>query len=225
MISLDSSLNERYTGTYFGVLVVRNFQPSAAGRAEFARFAAAELAKLRERFAGYDRKQLSTEDPVIAAYVSYYKRFKKSYHVLHQIESALAGKDLPEGLPLIQALFLTELQSSLLLAAHDLAQSALPFEIFAAEGGESYLGSGGREISLKTSDIAMRDQAGPILSIIYGQDERTRITERSSDALYLIDGVPGIEQAQYQAGLEYLRNILQIFQPDLEISSMELLQV
>lgn len=225
MISLDSSLNERYTGTSFGVLVVRNFQPSSAGRAEFARFAVDELARLRERFAGYDRKQLSTEDPVIAAYVRYYKRFKKSYHVLHQIESALAGKDLPEGLPLIQALFLTELQSSLLLAAHDLAQSALPFEIFAAEGGESYLGSGGREISLKTSDIAMRDQAGPILSIIYGQDERTRISEQSSDALYLIDGVPGIEQAQYQAGLEYLRNILQIFQPDLEISQMELLQV
>lgn len=225
MIGLDSSLKERYEGTYFGVLVVRNFQPSLAGREGFARFAANELAQLRERFAGFDRKRLSTEDPVIAAYVRYYKKFKKSYHVLHQIESVLAGKDLPDGLPLIQALFLSELRSSLLIAAHDLVHSALPFEIFAAEGGESYVGAGGRDISLKKGDIAMRDQAGPILSIIYGQDERTRIREQTSDALYLIDGVPGIERERYQAGLEYLRTILQIFQPDLEISCMELLQV
>ena len=165
------------------------------------------------------------ENPIVSAYVRYYNKFKKSYHVLPQIESIIGGKEIPDTSPLIQALFLTEIQTSMLIAGHDLEKTSPPFSIEQAEGGETYIGAGDESIVLKSGDISMRDNAGFILSIIYGQDERTRLTEYTSDILYLIDGVPGIEKSYFQTGLDTLLTNIRIFHPEIEPNLMEVLEV
>lgn len=54
-------------------------------------------------------------DPVIQSYVGYYKTFKKSYHVLLQLESLLfKDREFHAPDPLLQIIFLTELKNQLL---------------------------------------------------------------------------------------------------------------
>ncbi len=223
MFSIHPNLKEACPGTCFGLLVLRDFRPAAGGLAAFPGYAARELEAVRAANAGYDRKRCAAEDPVMAPYVRFYKRFKKSYHVLLQRESILQGKDLPQTLPAVQIMFLTEMQTGMLLAAYDLGPTRPPFSIERAAGGETFLGASGREVTVKAGDIVMRDEIGHILSIIYGQDLRTRITEDTRDVAYLIDGVPGLTKEQMEAALNILLQNLRILQPDLEPERMDVI--
>ncbi|OQB20802.1 MAG: B3/4 domain protein [Firmicutes bacterium ADurb.Bin182] len=223
MVTIQSNIKEKYPETHFGALVLLGFKSSLQGKEEFSRYAARELQKIRSRHPNYDRKQFCCENHIVSAYIKYYKKFKKTYHVLPQIESIIHGKEIPDTLPLIQALLLTEIQTGMLIAGHDLDNAALPFSIECAEGGETYVGAGGREIVLKPGDISMRDQSGFVLSIIYGQDERTRIKENTQNILYLIDGVSGIDKKYYADALDTLIHNVRIFQPSIEPVHMEVL--
>ncbi len=50
--------------------------------------------ELRARYVGMDRKALR-EEPVLAAYDAFYRRFRKSYHVQLQLESVvIKGKSI-----------------------------------------------------------------------------------------------------------------------------------
>ena len=129
------------------------------------------------------------------------------------------------AMPLVQALFLTEIATSLLIAGHDLKTAVSPFSIEMSRGGEAYTGTDGRDIVLKPDDICMRDGENFILSIIYGQDERTRITERTTDVLYLIDGVPGLEESHVKQGLDTLLACVRVFNPEIDPELMAVLRV
>lgn len=216
MIHIHPDMKAAYSGTYFGALAVRNFCPTPEGKAAFVPYSQNELSGVREKRKGFDRKRMASEDAVMAAYVKYYKKFKKTYHVLLQTESILQGRELPDTLAPVQVMFLTELQTGMLLSVQDLKKTALPMTVFGAEGGESFLGAGGRDIVLKPRDISVKDEAGVVLSIIYGQDERTRVREEAGDILYVINGVPGIPRETYEQTLDVLLYNLQILHPGLE---------
>lgn len=223
MIRLHENVQQTWPGARFGVLVLRGFAPQPGAGEAFARRAEAELEALRARHRDYDRKRFCQSDGVMAAYTRYYKKFKKSYFVLLQLESVLRGKGIPEAPPLVQALFLTELQSGMLLAGHDLNSLCPPLSIECAQGGEWCSVSGAGEVSLKPGDIAMRDGRGFFLSMIYGQAERTRITPATGDVFFLVDGVPGLDGACCEKTLERLLSNVRLFQPDAQPERMEVL--
>ena len=78
-------------------------------------------------------------DPVIQAYVGYYKTFKKSYHVLLQLESLLyKDREFHAPDPLLQIIFLTELKNKLLTAVHDVALLEYPLVVGVSSGQEQY---------------------------------------------------------------------------------------
>ncbi|PWC13175.1 hypothetical protein B4923_08080 [Brenneria roseae subsp. americana] len=214
MISITAGMTERYRRTPFGVLALRGYQESAGGLQRFRERADSELTKLRQTHGNRDRKALVDADNTLAAYVRYYKKFKKTYHVLPQIESALNGKSLPDAPGLIQALLLAELTTSLLIAGHDLQHLTLPLTIDVSQGNEHYLAAGDRDVQPKRNDICLKDRDGIILSIIYGQDDKSRITDTTRDVLFFIDGVPGIEHVVMEAGLDHLLDLLQTLCPD-----------
>ncbi|NDL66036.1 phenylalanine--tRNA ligase beta subunit-related protein [Acerihabitans arboris] len=217
MISLSMGMTEQYRRTPFGVLVMRDYQESAGRLQRFRERAGSELAKLRQAQGNKDRKALLDADNALAVYVRYYKKFKKTYHVLPQIESVLNGKNLPDALGLIQVLLLVELTTSLLIAGHDLQHLTLPLTIDVSQGKEHYLAAGGREVQPKKNDICLKDRDGIILSIIYGQDEKSRITDATRDVLFFIDGVPGIKREVVDAGLDQLVSLLFLLSPDARI--------
>ncbi len=223
MIEFDPSMNERYEDVLFGVLVLKGFHATAEGQKAFKKLVQEELELVRSLHADYNRKLFSETDEVISPYVRYYKKFKKTYHVLPQLESILSGKGFPDTLPLVQVLFMTEIKTSLLIAGHDLEKMKLPLTMHMARGGEEYIGAGGREVALKPNDICLKDQQGYILSIIYGQDEKTRIDEQTTDAFFLIDGVPQLERKHYEEGLKAMLHYINVLDPNITPSEMKVI--
>ncbi len=224
MIDLHPSMSLRYSDAPFGILLLHGVHTDAQSQAAFAALLQQEIEALRESCAGYERKAFCQTDTAMSAYIRYYKRYKKTYHVLPQLESILNGKPFPDTLPLIQALFMAELKTSLLIAGHDLRKCCPPLTILPAAGGETYEGSGGRAVAVKPADICLRDQNGFILSILYGQDEQTRITDATEDVLYLIDGVPGLTTAQVENGLDTLLGYVRTFAPEVTVTSRMVLR-
>jgi len=199
---------ETYPGACAGILAVSGANNPAHHPALEAKKRGLEE-ELRARFTGKDRQAIRAL-PVIEAYEAYYRRFKKTYHVQLQLESIVfKGKPIPSVAALVGAMFMAEIKNLLLTAGHDLALLELPVTLDVATGSERYTLLRGEEQQLKTGDMYMHDRAGILTSVIYGLDQRTRITDSTTDALFTVYAPPGIgEEAVYQHLLDIQQNIL-----------------
>lgn len=148
-----------------------------------------EIAKLRNGFADYDRKAVFGENP----YNRYFKRYKKTYPVLQQLESLLLkGRPFPSGNPVNEIAFLTELQTQTLLGTHDVERMRGTVELFCPAEKLPFPGMRGEEVHTYPGDVSGRDEDGIILSMIAGADERTCIHPDSRHIAYLFFGAPGV---------------------------------
>lgn len=171
---------------------------------------------LRQRFAGFDRATLK-QLPTIQAYNDYYKRFKKSYHVQLQLESVVfKGKGIPSVAGLVEVMFMAELKNLLLTAGHDLAKLEMPVSIQVAEGSEQYVRMDGQKQRLKKQDMYIADAAGIISSVIYGPDQRTKITADTQKALYTVYAPPGIDQASVKQHLKEIEEYVLLIAPEAQ---------
>jgi DNA/RNA-binding domain of Phe-tRNA-synthetase-like protein len=178
--------------------------------------------RLRARFAGGDRKSIEAL-PAILAYTAYYKPFKKTYHVQHQLESiAFKGKGLPSVAGLVEAMFMAELNNQLLTAGHDLDVVRLPITVHVSEGTERYVVLRGEEQALKAGDMFIADQQGVISNILYGPDQRTRLTAGTRNALFTVYAPRGIPAQAVHDHLQEIREYADIVSPDARV---ELLRV
>ena len=75
-----------------------------------------ELAAIKSQAETYDRKAEFSEDP----YFRYFRKHKKTYPVMAQLESfLLKDRPFPEYNPINQVAFLTELKTRMLTGTHD----------------------------------------------------------------------------------------------------------
>ncbi len=220
MIRVSESWIATYPGATAGILMMRGAANPERHPALEARKAELEL-QLRARFAGQDASVLKRLER-IQPYVAYYKRFGKSYHVQMQLESvALRGKDIPSVAALVEAMFLAELQNLLLTAGHDLAAVRLPVTIDAATGTERFVRLDGQEQQMKPRDMMMTDELGVISSVIYGPDQRTRITRETKDVLFMVYAPAGIGEETVRAHLEDVRANVLLVAPEARVETME----
>ncbi|MEJ2232507.1 MAG: phenylalanine--tRNA ligase beta subunit-related protein [Syntrophobacterales bacterium] len=221
MLLVSEKWKTTYPGAAAGILVMKNVA-NPARHSEFDGHKEAFQKQLRSRFAGYDRAGLKAL-PTIQAYNTYYKRYKKSYHVQLQLESvALKGRSIPRIAALVEAMFMAELNSLLLTAGHDLETVQQPIRLKVAEGTEFYTLLNGKEQLLKTGDMLMADAEGVISSVIYGPDRRTRITPETRQVFFGVYAVPGVANQTIQDHLEDIRDNIMIFAQEAEV---DLLQV
>lgn len=143
-IQKDDSFAERHL--LFGLVEVCYPQPVEWDEAAFCALKERELAALFETFRDYDRKAVFGEN----VYYRYFKKYKKTYPVLQQLESILLkGRPFPTGRPFNEVAFLTELRTQVLSGAHDAEQVMGTIKLFCPEeklpftgmrgGGGSYL--------------------------------------------------------------------------------------
>jgi DNA/RNA-binding domain of Phe-tRNA-synthetase-like protein len=178
-------------------------------------------ARLRKEFTGYDRPALR-EHPHIQPYAAYYSRFDKTYHVLLQLESViLKAKSLPTTGALVDAMLMAELKNLLLTAGHDLEAVKGPLTVDVADGRETYTRLGGSSQGLKPGDMMIRDTEGVISCIVYGPDERSKLTARTRAALYTVYAPEGIPPRAVREHLEDLRSYIGLFSPAAETSRLE----
>lgn len=221
MFTQSENWNQTYTQAAVGVLAMSHVTNPPENEALNAQKEALEAA-LRAQFAGCDRAALRAL-PSILPYDRYYKRFKKSYHVLHQLESVvLKGKPIPRAAALVEAMFMAELKNQLLTAGHDLAVIQMPVGVDVAQGGEPYTGISGRELAAKRGDMVIADAAGIISSIIYGPDQRTCITANTEQVLFTVYAPEGIETAVIEAHLRDIEAFVRLISSGAERLLLEL---
>ena len=180
------------------------------------------IAAIHAKYEHLDRKSLKESNP-IQSYISYYKSFGYSYHVLAQLESMLKGKKSPHTESgILQAMFLTELESMLLTAGHDASKLQIPLELQIAKGNETYVSISGKEECAIKDDLMVHDQKSILSSILRGPDYASRITPDTTEALFTIYAPPGINTELIMKALKELEGRLTSFSP---LAETVLLQV
>src|SRR5579859_5461117 len=172
---------------------------------------------LRERHAGADRSVLASL-PVVRAYQAHYRPFGQTYHVLRQLESvALKGRDLRSpGGTLVSAMFAAELSSLLLTAGHDVDALAPPLVVDGSKAGDRFVGINGQARELKPGDMLMRDGQGIISAVLNGPDQRTRLSETTTRALFVTYAPAGISPADVRAHLDQIVKHVRLVDPRAE---------
>lgn len=180
----DDAMNE---SSHLAVLEVRYPDSAEWDTAAFEQLRDRELDAIRKEGENYDRETWFRQDP----YFRYFRKFKKTYPVMMQVESfLLKGRPFPEGKYINAVAFLTELKTRILMGTHDAERvegdiviytetEKVPFPSIHGSEGHSYPG-----------DTTGRDDAGVIISMIAGADSRTCLQEDSKHVLYLVFGTP-----------------------------------
>lgn len=176
---------------------------------------------LRSRFGTWTRLELRAL-PTLQAYAAYYRRFDKTYHVQLQLESvALKQKPIPSVAALVEAMFMTELKNQLLTAGHDVATLAPPIELDAVGEPRPYTLANGKPGELKPGDMYMADGQGVICSILYGQDQRTRLSASTTGALFVVYAPAGIGPDAATVHLHDIVTNVRLFAPDAKVETLE----
>src|SRR5215470_4586114 len=170
-------------------------------------------ARLRERYHGLTRQDIAAL-PVMSAYVRYYKRFGKTYHVQLQVESIVSkGKSLPDVTPLVDANFVAEVETLVLTAGHDAAKLRSPISIDVSRDGDQMTQMNGALKPLLAGDIIKRDVGGVSCSIIYGQDNRSPISAETAHVLYVAYAPAGVPGDAVEAQLQKIEENVRLFAP------------
>lgn len=220
MFQVTSAWKSTFRDAHAGVLVMRDVS-NPAHHSELEKRKAALEEQMRAQFAGQDRAALSMH-PVLQAYNSYYKKFKKSYHVQLQLESiAWKGKSIPSVSALVEAMFMAEIKNQLLTAGHDLDVLELPLTLDVSRGAEIYTLMRGDEQVLKPDDMFISDQQGVISSIIYGPDQRTQITPSTRNVIFTVYAPAGIASSAVENHLTELRDYVLIVAPQAHVERLQ----
>lgn len=208
-----------FPGGGIGLLEVILTAPAAASPALNKRKRGVE-AELRQRYGGFTRADFLAL-PIMAAYNRYYKRFDKTYHVLLQVESiALKGKSLPDVSPLVDANFCAEVETLVLTAGHDVSQVQPPVVIDVSRPGDEMTQMNGAARALRAGDMIMRDTAGVACSIIYGQDDRSPITDATTHVLYVAYAPAGVPAEAVDAQLQDIAANIRLFAPGATVEQL-----
>jgi DNA/RNA-binding domain of Phe-tRNA-synthetase-like protein len=220
MFIVSESWKEAYPGAAVGILGMRHVANPEHHPALDRRKEQLEN-ELRSRLGSLDRAALKAL-PVVKAYNSYYKRFKKTYHVLPQLESVvLKGKSIPRVAALVEAMFMAELKNLLLTAGHDLEVLKPPVRIDVADGSENYTRINGQEQTPQSMDMFIADTQGIISTVLYGPDRRTRITSKTERVFFTIYAPPGIGVQPVDEHLRDIQTNVLLIAPEAEVELME----
>jgi len=221
MFEITTAWKSTFPESHAGVLVIRD-AANPAQHFELNKIKTELEEGVRAQFSGQDRAAMSNH-PILQAYNTYYRRFKKSYHVQLQLESiAWKGKSIPSVSALVQAMFMAEMKNMLLTAGHDLDLLQLPLTLDVSKGTESYQLMRGEEQVLKPDDMMISDQAGIISNIIYGPDKRTQITENTKNVVFTVYAPSEIDKEAVTNHLEDIQRYVMVASPQAQA---ELLQV
>jgi len=179
---------------------------------------------LRERFAGLSRPEYTTVE-VLRHYVRYYKAFEKTYHVQLQLESIVSkNKSLPSVSPLVDANFVAELETLVLTAGHDVAKLRAPLCIDLSRAEDVIVQMNGSVKPMRAGDMVMRDADAVSCSIIYGQDNRSPISPRTTHALFVAYAPPGVPAAAVESQLTRVLANVRTFAPGCAVLQQTLLR-
>jgi DNA/RNA-binding domain of Phe-tRNA-synthetase-like protein len=221
-ISATEAWRKAQPGAVFGLLELSGVDNTTASPQLETQKRETET-RLRERYKGFTRQDFLAL-PVMSAYERYYRRFDKTYHVLLQVESiVLKGKNLPTVSPLVDANFIAEVDTLVLTAGHDadLLQADIIMDV--AQPVDQMTQMNGTLKSLLAGDMLMRDSHGVCCTILYGQDNVSPLTAKSSHALYVAYAPAGVPAGLVETHLQRIKENVLLFWPAAVVEQQRLL--
>ncbi len=221
MLQIDKAVKEQYPDTTFGIMIMTECVAVTSVALEPAR---SDLeTSLQERFSGLDKSQMRAISP-FSDYHNYYKRFRKTFHVLQQCESiASRKKQIPNGVPLVQSMFMAELKNQILTAGYDCSTLHHPFHVQLADGETGFNGMGKATRTPPKDDIIFTCDQKILGSIICGPDHEHRIQKSTNHVLFAAYGVPGISTLQIETHFQDISNFVRLSAPDTTIQDIDIL--
>ncbi|MEN1761313.1 phenylalanine--tRNA ligase beta subunit-related protein [Anoxynatronum sibiricum] len=218
MLEVTQELKKAYPGGSIGILALSGMKSrEVSTRLEQEKKAVEET--LRSRFHHHDRSSLKSMEP-IGSYSEYYQSFRKTYHVLLQLESIVfKGKSIPTVSPAVEIMFMAELKNQMLTAGHDLDEVEGTLKAEVAQPGRTYESMSGKTIETAAGDMMITDERGILSSIIYGPDQRTRITPETERVVYTVYAPPGISKALVEEHLKDLEQYAALACSDVRVIS------
>jgi DNA/RNA-binding domain of Phe-tRNA-synthetase-like protein len=208
------TVSDQWRHTYPGAIAGILSMIDAANGPAHGEFAATKKALEKELRSRWEDRQALKNDPVIIAYQDYYKRFKKTYHILLQVESvAIRGREIPQVGVLVEAMFMAELKNRILTAGHDASYLAWPIRVELATGQETLHGLGGQVSHLKPNDMYMTDGQGVLSAVIYGAQERSRIRPSTNKVIYTVYAPPGVSAQAVDEHLSDIQSFVKLAAP------------
>ena len=222
MLEVSAAFREAYPEALIGVLVLENVTNSDDDPRLNDQKLALET-RLRERFKGLARTDLQQTEP-LRSYISYYKRFRKTYHVLLQLESIVSGgRDIPRANCLVEAMFMAELKNQILTAGHDRSTLRPPLRATVVAGDKEYVTISGRTQALTAGDMYVEDGEGVLSAVLHGPDARTKIGIQTTGALYVVYAPPGVDREAVASHLQDIRENVLLFSPGAGVATLEVL--
>ena len=214
MIMIQNELNEKAYGCQIGLLAISNVEnPRSSDALDKVKCLLEE--GIREKYAQMDRQELKQIHPM-AAYVSYYKKYGYTYHVLQQLESVAHGKKSMSVSGLVDSMFMAEMKNMILTAGHDLEKLIEPILLKIATGEESYICMNGKEANTVPGDIMITDGEAVISSILRGPDRRTCIGPETKQVIYTVYTPAGIDEKEILLHLDDIESYVSVFSPMAE---------
>lgn len=221
MLSIEKNVREKYLDLPFGIMTMGSvINPETNEKLSQKKL---DLEKrLQHLFGQMDKKQLKGCSP-FTSYCTFYKKFKKSYHVLAQVESiAKRKRQIPERGVLVTAMFMAEVSNQMLTAGYDMAGIEGELRVSLGDGQTSFQGIGDQTRIPPVDDIVLSDEKGILGSIICGPDHERRITAETSNVLYVIYGVPGITSTQLETHFEEISGNVRMVFPGSETTAQHI---
>ena len=213
---IKNELDEKANGCRIGLLAITGVSNQKTSEALEKSKSLLEEA-IRAKYAQMERQELKSLHPM-SVYVSYYKKFGYTYHVLQQIESVAKGKKSMSVSGLVDSMFMAEMKNMILTAGHDLAKISGAVSLKVASGKETYVCMNGREAKTVPDDIMITDGESVISSILRGPDGRTSIDEKTEQALYTIYAPAGIEEKEIISHMDDIESYVRLFSPGTSVA-------
>lgn len=213
---IKDELDERADGCRIGLLTLTDVtNPKASEALDKAKSLLEE--SVRVKYAQMERQELKSLHPM-SVYVSYYKKFGYTYHVLQQVESVAKGKKSMSISGLVDSMFMGEMKNMILTAGHDLAKISGTVSLKVASGEETYICMNGRETKTVPGDIMITDGESVISSILRGPDGRTSIDAETEQVLYTVYAPAGIEEKEIVSHLDDIESYVRLFSPGSNVA-------
>lgn len=172
------------------------------------------LDEIRREGETYDREVRFRNDP----YFRYFRKFKKTYPVMMQIESfLLKGRPFPDGEYINAVAFLTELGTGKLLGTHDMDRTIGDVVLYQETEKTPFTGMINPDCHSYPGDATGRDDGGIIISMIAGADDRTCIHEDTKHVIYIMFSYPDMTREEMDDTAEHIIKYATTLAPSAEI--------
>jgi DNA/RNA-binding domain of Phe-tRNA-synthetase-like protein len=219
MITISAEAKKMYPELSVGTLLIKSITNTYLNE-EMNNASRVLESNLRKQYGSLTRKELNNTE-ILNGYLLYCKKYTKTYHILLQLESiVLKDKQIPSVSPVVQSMFMGELKNHFLSSVHDYSLVKEPLFVSCSMGTEEFTFFNGEKKALKKEDLYIKDGEGIISAVLYGMGERTKVTEKTTEALYTVYVPFKIEEEKVIAHLEDMAEYLKLNDKNVRIENI-----